>query len=328
MAPCRPAHRGAFSLVELLVVVAIVAILIGLLLPAVQKVREAANRIQCTSNLKQIGLAFHNYHDTNGYLPDGGKNKCNSPYSVFMPADDRAACDAANADPSNDYGCCGPYDGPFPPGTALLERRAEWSWPYQILPFIEQDNLHKNPSNTAVIRAPIKIYNCPSRRLAWLVNDHSTIDYAGCAGTGGNGMVVRQGTGAITLAAVTDGLANTVMLGEKRMKVDRFGLTSDDNESWAEPGWDTEIYRVAARDPDRPMTDRGPSPDIRMTTIPPFSAGNIDSGLRQFGSSHPAGANVVLGDGSVRHIRYGPDPTAFQRFCVRNDGATLNPNDL
>src|SRR5439155_529638 len=216
---------------------------------------------KCSNNLKQIGLAFHNHHDTMGYLPDGGKNKCNPPYSVFMPPGDRAACDAANADPNNTYGCCAPYDGPFPANATLTEKRAEWSWPYQILPFVEQDALHKNPSNTTVIRTPLAVYNCPTRRPARLERNHSTIDYAGCAGTGSNGMVVRQGTGPITFAAVPDGLSNTVMVGEKRMKKDRFGLTSDDNESWAEPGWDSEIYRVAGRDPDRPPTDRGPSPD-------------------------------------------------------------------
>ena len=129
------------------------------------------------------------------HLPDGGKNKCDLPYSVYMPAWMRHACDAANANSTddNDYGCHTPYNGPFPPGTTLLERRAEWSWPYQILPFIELDQLHKNPSDGAVIRAPIPIYNCPSRRPARLVNYHSTIDYAGCAGTGSDGMVVRQG---------------------------------------------------------------------------------------------------------------------------------------
>src|SRR5262249_44894186 len=150
-------------------------------------------------------------------------------------------------------------------------KRAEWSWPYQILPYIEQDNLLRNTSNTTVIRTPLKIYNCPSRRQAVLVRNHSTIDYAGCAGTSNNGMVVQQGTGGIDFAAGRDGLSNTIMVGEKGMKKDRFGLTSDDNESWAEPGWDSEIFRRAVRDPDRPVGDRGPSPDILKTSIPPFT---------------------------------------------------------
>src|SRR5437016_4431178 len=105
--------RTGFTLVELLVVIAIIGILIGLLLPAVQKVREASMRTKCINNLKQIGLAFHNYHDTKSKLPPGG--------SHTPPA--AGAC-------TNTPAC----------------RDAEWSWAYHILPFIEQEPLFKSTS--------------------------------------------------------------------------------------------------------------------------------------------------------------------------------------
>jgi type II secretory pathway pseudopilin PulG len=328
MGPFRPPHRAAMTLAELLVVVGCVVILLGLLLPAVQKVRAAADRTRCANHLKQIGLAFHGHHDTTGRFPDGGKNKCDRPYSVFMPPWLRAACDAAEADPDNRFGCCVPYHGPFPPDATLDERRAEWSWPYQILPYLDQEALHRTPSDATVVGTPLPVFHCPSRRPPQVVNQHATIDYAGCAGTGADGIVVRGGTEPVNAARVTDGLSTTVLAGDKRMMLDRLGRSGDDNEGWARPGWDVEVYRVAAADPDRPPTDRGPSPDVRRATTPPFTAHDRSVGLRQFGSSHALGANLVLGDGSVRHIRYNPDPIAFQRFCVRDDGLNFSNNDF
>jgi prepilin-type N-terminal cleavage/methylation domain-containing protein/prepilin-type processing-associated H-X9-DG protein len=309
----RRRRRLGFTLIELLVVIAIIAVLVGLLLPAVQKVREAANRAKCANNLKQVGLAFHNHHDSLGYFPDGGEHWDPNAYPRSMAG-----------------------------GSPRTAPNQNWGWGYQLLPYIEQTNVWSLPDNNKVRGSLITIYFCPTRRQPMTITSDvpcAMLDYVGNAGTttdltsttgepgaalgnGNNGVVVRRPggggnrTSSVKVASISDGTSNTLMLGEKRLRPELVGQLQLHDDQGYTAGWDRD--------------------EVCWATIPPAQDRHGEDGYYQFGSAHPAGFNAVFVDGSVHFISYTiqsnntpPDPLGiWQRICIRNDGLPVDLNGL
>jgi type II secretory pathway pseudopilin PulG len=295
-----PSRRIAFNLIELLLVLAILAILVGLLLPAVQKARESAAQTQCKNNLYQLGVGWQGYYDSHHVFPNGGKNGYDQPWSEeFAALPPRIQHRYRKA----------PYD------------RSEWSWTYQILPFIDQDALYRTTSDAAVRRTPVSIYYCPSRRGVMVYDGLAKVDYAACAGsdprTGCNGVCVRAGQSPVRIADIKDGTSNTLMLAEKQLNKALLGRTHDDNEACYSPGWESEIFRIAVRSQG---AWQGPRPDRDDP--------NDYHSSYYFGSAHEMGIYTVFCDGSVRLIGYQVSGTLFMYACVRDDEQSFSASTL
>lgn len=318
----RPIRRG-FTLIELLVVIAIIAILIGLLLPAVQKVREAAARMSCSNKLKQLALAVHNYHSANNQFP-AGQTVVNLQGSCPGQSD-------ANA------------------GTA--DARAPWT--VTILPYIEQNNLFQqfnlnatfainrhylsvaNASNATAQVQVLPAFLCPSDPKT---AGTSLTNYLGVAGGGtptacpcvanSNSQFILYANGTlfvnsqVRLTDISDGTSNTYLIGESIYVVaDVWSNGTDNRGMWSggvylDHNWRYYVNLAAAVEPiNQPVNGGNYNGSYPRTDQTPAG--------RTFGSLHTGGVNMAFGDGSVRFMSASTDVNLHRQMGTIADGLPI-----
>jgi prepilin-type N-terminal cleavage/methylation domain-containing protein/prepilin-type processing-associated H-X9-DG protein len=339
--------RSAFTLIELLVVIAIIGVLIGLLVPAVQKVREAAARAQCSNNLKQIALALHNYHDANKRFPQA--------YKVLAAADPTVPFPAAAR-----YGA-----------SAFV----------LILPYLEQDNVYRQidttkgalstanmpPANPAY-STPLAVFLCPSAPGAPMVDYSAELansfgnfgvsvrypaglifgrtDYAPDAGMsadipgitiyGGASIIAQPPDGPVRMTDILDGTSNTLMIVEDAARPAWYGsngLVTSAGTYRAGPNgpapqgggaWADPLNYIATNGSDPSGSGIAAGGDFLGIPAAPWSCASGCSNDSEIFAFHTGGSNAAFGDGSVRFLKNGITMNQMSALLSRAAGEVIN----